>query len=489
MEQKEHINSRVTQTDEKMGDCDNNNFEETDDKNNHDDNNNNNEGEIGELKTITLKEYLENFDKYMTKSCNKKINLLKKDESKDTHAIVSSQACFLPIEKGKETIFNVALFNYQSTKDNPGVLAIVATSKGTSSQIICGNGDEKLLFNDFGIKADFIGQRLTDNRIERGVKDLNAPMTKQEKQDNCILIIQVPLKQIMTQQRLGIGATDPIEKLQERIEFINFNLADMHEMIDDHACNIEHACVDISYVSKSKPSLISQAAESISSMFTSNSYQMSLRVDEKMDDVEDDNDDGTDGDGDGSDDECNIEPAMVKVSPQTIPECICGLKLKLIGGNININNSDESKKCVQCLQNINNMSWMCPNENKHYLHKNGYYLCNQCGEKKLSFDELKGLTIAKLVRDDKYPIRMTLQYYKSTDNGTINDKIMKQIAKQLKMSQKHSNYIGSLVTENDSQRPTEWVKSNKEKDNSNSSMLGSAWNYVQQSSLYQRFAN
>jgi hypothetical protein len=42
--------------------------------------------------------------------------------------------------------------------------------------------------------ADFMGQRLTDNRRERGVA-LKGAMTKQEKQDNSIVIIQVPLKQ------------------------------------------------------------------------------------------------------------------------------------------------------------------------------------------------------------------------------------------------------------------------------------------------------
>ena len=100
---------------------------------------------------------------------------------------------------------------------------------------------------------------------------------------------------------------------------------------------------------------------------------------------------------------------------------------------------------------------MCPNENKHYMHRNGYYLCDKCCHKKLSFDELKGTSVDKIVRDEKYPIRVTLQFYKSTDNGMINEKIMKQIAKQLKSSQKNSNFVGSLVIENNSQRPTEWA--------------------------------
>ena len=70
---------------------------------------------------------------------------------------------------------------------------IVSTSKGTSAQIIEGK-EQKLLFNNNGCKAGFIGQRLTDNRFERGVS-IQGEMTKQEKQDNCIMIIQIPLKQ------------------------------------------------------------------------------------------------------------------------------------------------------------------------------------------------------------------------------------------------------------------------------------------------------
>ena len=59
-------------------------------------------------------------------------------------------------------------------------------------------------------------------------------------------------------------------------------------------------------------------------------------------------------------------------------------------------------------------------------------------------------------RDERYPIRVTLQYYKSTDNGIITDEIMKGISQQLKTSRKHSDYVGSLVTEYNSKRPTEW---------------------------------
>jgi hypothetical protein len=59
---------------------------------------------------------------------NGKLCLLAKDASSkqsDTHVIMSSQCCFLPIETGKETTFNVALYNYQSRKSDPAVLVIV----------------------------------------------------------------------------------------------------------------------------------------------------------------------------------------------------------------------------------------------------------------------------------------------------------------------------------------------------------------------------
>ncbi len=43
------------------------------------------------------------------------------------------------------------------------------------------DGSQKLYFNKSGEKASFIGQRLTDNRKERGVAT-EGEMTKEEKQ-------------------------------------------------------------------------------------------------------------------------------------------------------------------------------------------------------------------------------------------------------------------------------------------------------------------
>merc|ERR1712130_462465 len=92
---------------------------------------------------------------------------------------------------------------------------------------------------------------------------------------------------------------------------------------------------------------------------------------------------------------------------------------------------------------------------------NGYNLCLECGDKQLQFDELRGLLDSvkdyKLERNERYPVRLTLQYYKATDNGAVNKEIMDDIVKQLEASQKQADFMGSLVTEYDPNRPTEWI--------------------------------
>merc|ERR1719229_1956886 len=148
-----------------------------------------------ELQTISLSDYLSNFSDFITnKEYKKEINLLSQKESKDSHVIMSSQACFLPIQSGEETKFNVALFNYQSKPKNPAVLVIVSTSKGSSAQIIEGR-QQHLLFNNLGKTADFVGERVSDVRQKKGQENIyDKVLSKQEKQDNVIVIVQVPLK-------------------------------------------------------------------------------------------------------------------------------------------------------------------------------------------------------------------------------------------------------------------------------------------------------
>merc|ERR1719189_1162401 len=128
-----------------------------------------------------------------------------------------------------------------------------------------------------------------------------------------------------------------------------------------------------------------------------------------------------------------------------------------------------SVRCDQCDKSIKDkeeMIYHCPKA-KVYPHPKGYDLCLECGDKQLQFDELRGLleTVKdyKLKRNEQYPVRVTLQYYKATNNGVVDKEIMDDIVKQLEQSQKQADFMGSLVTEYDPQRPTEWVEKKEEK--------------------------
>lgn len=127
---------------------------------------------------------------------------------RDTHVLVSAQAAFLPIPKSGLATFNPVLFNYQSGKKNPAVLAIVATREGTSATVIDNSRDgfeeggvwgQRLFFNANGQKASFTGKRLSDTAPE----EVGASLSLGDEAGlNMVMLIQVPLKQ---KARRGVG--------------------------------------------------------------------------------------------------------------------------------------------------------------------------------------------------------------------------------------------------------------------------------------------
>ena len=63
----------------------------------------------------------------------------------------------------------------------------------------------------------------------------------------------------------------------------------------------------------------------------------------------------------------------------------------------------------------------------------------------------------KLVRDERFPIRITVQFYKSTSEGIATDADLDAIARSIASTYEHADYVGSLVIPpGDSQRPTAW---------------------------------
>jgi hypothetical protein len=72
------------------------------------------------------------------------------------------------------------------------------------------------------------------------------------------------------------------------------------------------------------------------------------------------------------------------------------------------------------------------------------------------YNEGRGL---KLVRDPKFPVRVTVQFYKATSNGVVNEADLDGIAKSIGSVYEHADFVGSLVVpEGDARRPTAWQK-------------------------------
>lgn len=76
------------------------------------------------------------------------------------------------------------------------------------------------------------------------------------------------------------------------------------------------------------------------------------------------------------------------------------------------------------------------------------------GAKRGPFTEGAGL---KLERDARFPVRITVQFYKATSNGVVTDGDLDAIAKNIGSVYEHADFVGSLVVpEGDARRPTAW---------------------------------
>ena len=62
----------------------------------------------------------------------------------------------------------------------------------------------------------------------------------------------------------------------------------------------------------------------------------------------------------------------------------------------------------------------------------------------------------KIERDPRFPIRVTVQFYKATSNGIVSEADMAEIADQIERVYANGEYVGSLVVDGASDRPTEY---------------------------------
>ena len=154
------------------------------------------------LRRVSLKEYLGNIRRYLSKPGTWKGKGTSLLATRDTHVLVSAQACFLPVPRGGAATFNPVLFNYQSVKGDPAVLAILCTREGTSATVIDNARDgfaagrtwgQRLFFNQRGRRASLTGQRLSD--VRPPVRPHDGGRVARQRGLNMVMLIQVPLKQ------------------------------------------------------------------------------------------------------------------------------------------------------------------------------------------------------------------------------------------------------------------------------------------------------
>ncbi|MGB3300194.1 MAG: hypothetical protein WBA76_18180 [Phormidesmis sp.] len=75
------------------------------------------------------------------------------------------------------------------------------------------------------------------------------------------------------------------------------------------------------------------------------------------------------------------------------------------------------------------------------------------------FTEIDNLAIE---RDPDFPIRVTVQFYKATSNGIVSEADLAEIDTQIKRIYDDADYVGSLVTDGRSDRPTEYSGNHQE---------------------------
>ncbi|MEA5468387.1 hypothetical protein [Spirulina sp. 06S082] len=184
------------------------------------------------LQKVSLQEVLGNLRRYLhqPESWTGEGNSLLAD--RDTHVLVSAQACFLPIPKEGLATFNPVLFNYQSYEGDPAVLTLLATREGTSVTIIDNGEDsfdiiqdeeymatwgQRLFFNQNGDRASLTGQRLRDFQGRNAPTGQSADAAGQNGL-NMVMLIQVPLKQKNPNSFLGGGTRGGSSSLDSDVE-------------------------------------------------------------------------------------------------------------------------------------------------------------------------------------------------------------------------------------------------------------------------------
>lgn len=165
---------------------------------------------------VTLRELLASPERYLSLPRQGSIKGGSLLARRDTHALVSAQAAFLPVPRGAKAAFHPVIFNYQSTAGHPAVLSILVTRQGTSMSIVdngrdqvgTGSWGQRLFFNAGGQRAPLTAERRSD--VEAGGTTMNGESAASLGEDaNLLMLIQVPLRVERPRRELAMGSAAP----------------------------------------------------------------------------------------------------------------------------------------------------------------------------------------------------------------------------------------------------------------------------------------
>ncbi len=161
-----------------------------------------NERKNGKERVITLREFLADPGRFLSAPDGGRIRTGSLLAPRDTHALVSAQAAFLPVPKTGKATFHPVIFNYQSTASNPAVLTILVTRQGASLTVVDNARDtvsggaswgQRLFFNAGGERAPLTAERISDV-LERGTTMNGESAASLGDDANLLMLVQVPLR-------------------------------------------------------------------------------------------------------------------------------------------------------------------------------------------------------------------------------------------------------------------------------------------------------
>jgi len=160
-----------------------------------------NEKKGGEDRAITLRDFLEEPGRWLSLPGSGAIRGGSLLAPRDTHALVSAQAAFLPVPKKGKATFHPVIFNYQSTAGHPAVLTLLVTRQGASLTVVDNARDtvsggaswgQRLFFNSGGERAPLTAERISDV-FERGTTSNGESVASLGEDANLLMLVQVPL--------------------------------------------------------------------------------------------------------------------------------------------------------------------------------------------------------------------------------------------------------------------------------------------------------